>query len=609
MKIINKKIVLLLVGLIVALCMISCANSKLSSSNNTISEGHTLLIYMSGSTLESRNGAATKNIEEILDCEIPADTNILIETGGTSKWRKYDISSDEVSRYEVKDNKLILIETIGNKSMGDSNTLSDFLSWGCDKYKSSNVGVILWNHGGGSSKGVCFDEKFDMDGLTLSELQEAFTTADKEFEYVGFDACLMANYETVNIVSPYAKYMVASEEVEPSGGWDYSAVVKFGENNYYDNLLSSYQKKCESNNKSLYTLTYIDLGLFSSVEENFTKLSTTLQNEGKDNLGKIVSCADASMNFGANSSNESYSNLIDLHNFAENMKQTELVKSIEESVHCVNSMTRNSAKGLSFYYPLNNIKEVNEIIKEPINEDYRTFLADNYVGLDTEKEYITFINSGEDRNGELYFEVSPESKRYIKNISYQIYQFDVQNEYEQEINNLGIDSDVVTVGKNGYVTSFEGVWVQACNQLLPVEIIDHVDNITTFATHVKRNGSEGSLRYSFDITDKSFVLQGFMEKETNDTMSRIQSLEDGDKLTVMVDQYDSNYEYNTVEKDTLTYDQNFKLKVSRLEDGYYQFHGIVTDIYGREYKTNSIVSEYSNGVLKGIAVSDSVTEM
>ena len=143
--------------------------------------------------------------------------------------------------------------------MGESKTLSDFLKWGVETYPAEKMGVILWDHGGGSLSGVCFDENYNMDSLSLTELDAAFASAGEimtdQFEYIGFDACLMANYETAYIASKYARNMIASEELEPSGGWDYESVTtRFADEAYYENVLQAYQKKCEAQGKQAYTL-------------------------------------------------------------------------------------------------------------------------------------------------------------------------------------------------------------------------------------------------------------------------------------------------------------------------------------------------------------------
>lgn len=60
------------------------------------------------------------------------------------------------------------------------------------------------------------------------ELDAAFQGAkcDKQpLDMIGLDACCMATLETALVLSPYADYMVASQEMEPSCGWDYTSIA------------------------------------------------------------------------------------------------------------------------------------------------------------------------------------------------------------------------------------------------------------------------------------------------------------------------------------------------------------------------------------------------
>ncbi|MBQ4074938.1 MAG: hypothetical protein IJD39_07045, partial [Clostridia bacterium] len=45
---------------------------------------------------------------------------------------------------------------------------------------------------------------------------------ERKLDLIGFDACLMGSVETAWQLSDYAELMIASEETEPGGGWDYS---------------------------------------------------------------------------------------------------------------------------------------------------------------------------------------------------------------------------------------------------------------------------------------------------------------------------------------------------------------------------------------------------
>ncbi len=70
--------------------------------------------------------------------------------------------------------------------------------------------------------GFGYDENYPNDMLTLENLSNAFAAGGVLFDFVGFDACLMATAETAYMLEPYADYLIASEETEPATGWAYS---------------------------------------------------------------------------------------------------------------------------------------------------------------------------------------------------------------------------------------------------------------------------------------------------------------------------------------------------------------------------------------------------
>jgi len=74
--------VLLLTFLIsVGICIgISGCGSQNAPSRNEAAYQNALYIYMCGSTLETNGGAATKNLSEMLEAEVPEGTAIVVET-------------------------------------------------------------------------------------------------------------------------------------------------------------------------------------------------------------------------------------------------------------------------------------------------------------------------------------------------------------------------------------------------------------------------------------------------------------------------------------------------------------------------------------------------
>ena len=134
-----------------------------------------------------------------------------------------------------------------------------------ENYPAENTSLILWDHGSGSVGGVCFDENYGLDALTLNELDSALSMSDIEFEFVGFDACLMATYDAANVIKNYAKYMIASEELEPASGWDYETLIEnLHSEDFYTKVLNSYATR--QDNKTYYTLSVIKLSEMSKVE-------------------------------------------------------------------------------------------------------------------------------------------------------------------------------------------------------------------------------------------------------------------------------------------------------------------------------------------------------
>lgn len=191
----------------------------------------TVMIYMCGADLESKNGLASGDIDEILSVSNqPDDVNIIIETGGASSWESghsYTISSSKLERWHVDNKKLVKDATLPTYTgMGKPETFKSFLEWGLTEYPAEKTGVILWNHGGGMM-GVCYDEKDGDDSLLNNEVKSVFTTTfnklniTEKLEFIGYDACLMSVQDVAEFNSEFFNYQVSSEESEAGYGWDY----------------------------------------------------------------------------------------------------------------------------------------------------------------------------------------------------------------------------------------------------------------------------------------------------------------------------------------------------------------------------------------------------
>jgi hypothetical protein len=143
-----------------------------------------------------------------------------------------DDNLDEINSEELED--------LGETNMAASETLVDFITWAATNFPARKYALILSDHGAGWPGGwsdpdpggtgpddVFMAQLFGVDNMWLMELDRTLEEAAAQagidqFELVGFDACLMSQLEVFTAIAPYARYSVASQEVEPALGWAYT---------------------------------------------------------------------------------------------------------------------------------------------------------------------------------------------------------------------------------------------------------------------------------------------------------------------------------------------------------------------------------------------------
>ena len=564
---------------------------------------YTLLLYICGSDLETKRAAASKNITELLSAELPEGTNVVLQTGGTRKWRDHGISAAALQRFAVEEGRLLNLDSLPNASMGSEATLTDFLLWGIEEYPAEKYGVILWDHGSGGTPDVCFDENYDMDALSLVELEGALSAArdaaGKELEFIGFDACLMGNYETVLVGSRYARHMIASQELEPVGGWDYAAAVPSILQEDYDAVLKSYAEKCEASGKENYTLAHIDLEKMASVNEAFNEFARQLSADAVNKgLKYIVSSAYRAIAFGANAEKEGYSDIIDLADFADRMGFDRLRQEILSCVTAVNGAEKQNASGISLFYPLHSADRAEAFIREATDTEYKTFLKQNYTGLPTDRKLISFMDTGSDKNGELYIQITEDSEKYVSRVEYKLFRFVTESENVTRVLSCGTDSDVISDGDGGYTSSFGGVWATFQNEFLSCSVVCENENSTLFSTPVLWNGEQGNLRFLYTPAVKSFDVQGFLPLSTAGEASRLQEVQPGDKITLLYDERTYEYTESLHQGKTFIFKGNDDFDVESFPNGYFQLMIMVQDVFGNVYYSDCAVAEWKDEAMR-----------
>lgn len=324
---------------------------------------NTIMVYMCGTDLESNGGYASKDIQEMLAANISDNINLLIFTGGCKRWQNNVMDSKKNQIFKVENGGLKLLSE-SNKllPMTDPDTLSAFIKWTKKNYPADRYDLIFWDHGGGSTSGYGYDEVNKMAGsMTLDKIDKALKDGGVEFDFVGFDACLMATLETALVTEQYADYMIASEEAEPGCGWYYTDWLKslskdpsMSTINIGKNIVDGFVTTCEKvTPRQPATLSLIDLAeLKGTVPDIFSAFSQATSKAIEDNGYMSVATARANTKeFGAGNKIDQ----IDLIQFTEKLKFKEgekLSKALDGAIK-YNRTSRNiqNANGISIYFP------------------------------------------------------------------------------------------------------------------------------------------------------------------------------------------------------------------------------------------------------------------
>lgn len=583
-----------------------------SSTDTREPKDKTLFIYMCGSNLETKKGLAGKNIDEILSSKISDDMNIVIETGGANDWQSYDIDSNAISRYEVIDGKLSLVEKLDNASMGDKGTLSDFLIWGQEKFPSEHNMFIFWDHGAGPTEGVCFDENYDFDSLTLNELSSAFEKAglSKKFDIIGFDACLMASIETAAIVKDYADYMIASEEIEPSGGWDYKALTEAFSSDKESLevgkiVCDSYMEKCKANGKDiLSTLSVFDLSYTDEMlrQFEFTTKSIIENETGTSQFSNVLFAMRKSEKFGGSSSYQGSSNLIDLVNFVTNVLENESTNAVDVYItqsqfipYSVNGGTRKT-RGVSFFYPLVYDRQaIADYISVSTSEEYNNFLTKFYLeSPDTSIEYTDKGSIADD--GAYSVSLSPESISYISSVDFILSQTD--DDGLQHI--IYTDSDIKADWENlVFKSNFRGIGLDLDGHRMFYTATSNNGEIVCFSSPVIVNGERTNLQFAFVDNENYFnggyysifgTWNGFDENGLPD--GDVEPLKKGDKIQVVTDVTMENGMPKEHYSEEFTIGENGgEISELPLDGKEYQYTYVMTDIFGYTFVSDMATFE------------------
>lgn len=335
----------------------------------------TIMVYMCGTDLESNGGMATSDLTEMTRAQLSDQVNLLVYTGGCTGWRNQIVSSRTNQIYQVADGGLkCLMEDAGNVSMTDPQTLSGYIQWCAENYPADRYELIFWDHGGGSVSGYGYDQRYPKSGsMTLAKIDQALKAGGVAFDFIGFDACLMATMENALMLSQYGDYMIASEETEPGIGWYYTDwLTKLSQNTSMSTLdigrqiVDDFVSTCARRGQGQKTtLSVVDLAeLEKTAPAAFTAFSRSTSDLIRNDSYQVVARARSGVREFAQSSRIDQ---VDLVHLAENMGTEEgkkLSQVLRDAIkYNLTSRSMTDSWGISIYFPYKKLSSVDSMVE------------------------------------------------------------------------------------------------------------------------------------------------------------------------------------------------------------------------------------------------------
>ncbi len=572
-------------------------------------ESWSIYWYLCGSDLETNFGCATTDLSEMEQVDLPSNVNIIIQTGGAKEWQNDVISSDRIQRWIYNSDGLELLEEHSADNMGDPETLTDFLSFAHENYPAKREGVIFWNHGGGTTGGVAFDENYYYDSLSLTEISESFgeVWGDEKIELVGFDACLMATVDVAAVLEPYANYMVGSQELEPGAGWDYAGWISaLAEDPGMDGadlgiaICNTYfdfyeEEDCEDQvTQSVINLQKV--GPLLEAYEAFGQEALTEMTENPEFFAQIGREARDSENYGGNTPESGYGNMMDLGHFARKTawllpSAQDVLDALEDCVvYNVAGTYRPEATGLSCYYSYSgNVVDFLGYINQGTGTSFKYLyaygLAQQYlsmfgdylgqlgIGALPEKETVytmgwddhpIYIND----DGCAVLDLGEDAFSVLTDINFQFFMFE-----DDQLVCLGVDDEMYFDWENGvFWDGFMGKWGALDGHIVFMELTQSADDYNLYAVPILIDGEEYILQAAYDFEESQWEILGAMLATDESGMGgkQLRPLEKGDEITTLWQFYDEgDEEWYWEEVETFTIDEDPQFSMERLDEGVY----------------------------------------
>ncbi len=639
----KKKIIFAILILVITLLCTACGVGSSSgdvqlTGTKTPSGEKTkwaVYVYLCGSDLESDGRSATTDLSEMLAANLGNDVKVVVETGGAKSWNNAVMPADRLGRYEISQDGLYHVGEEPQANMGDGGTLQSFLTFCKTNYPADHTALIFWNHGGGSASGVCFDENYNYDSLGLGEMDQALANGwgdSPKLDLIGADACLMATLDNASISQKYAHYLVASEELEPGTGWEYSAWLTTLGNNpemaapeVGKAICDAYQSG--SNNDEVgdeITLSVVDLSkvapLVAAVDNMGQEVLTSAVQNTKV-IGQFGRSAKASENYGGNNDEDGYANMVDLGDLMKNANpligtaDDQVVSALKDAViYKVNGPYRSQASGLSAYYSYNGDRdELTAYAAVGASPNYTKYLEYS-LGADVSEEVRASTGVDDiqtvqgfnqdlplsiDQDNAITMQLDPDALNAVSSVCFDLAYLDTEH---RQIVMLGTDNDIDANWDTGlFKDNFRGKWGAIDNHYAYMELTEEGDHYNRYSVPIYLNGEETKMSVAYDFDKDAYTILGVnngIDPATGMAHRDFIKLKKGDKIelvTYAMSMDEGNDQLIEKKSDPIVYKNENQLKEIDLYNGDYAYRFSVKDTTGQEKSSDYAYITFEDG--------------
>ncbi len=192
--------------------------------------GWTVAVYMAADN--DLEGEALSDVEEMLTASHPGLRFVVqLDRAGKSPFSLHKVAPwAGAQRFVIADRKLAPAGLLGPVDTGEAPALADFTAFAAQQAGADRLAIVLWGHGHGAL-GLA-DDATSGHRLSPQALGEALlgglaAAGASRAEFLGFDACSMADLGVASQVAPAARWMFASQHRTPGSGWSYRALLDF----------------------------------------------------------------------------------------------------------------------------------------------------------------------------------------------------------------------------------------------------------------------------------------------------------------------------------------------------------------------------------------------